>query len=113
MSLRIIIDKPSGGGDKGHLCIRCKHSDHITGPGGFEKYTCGAGHKVIQEITQCTNYLDKEVHYQAPKDILNLALFAVKYMNGYVWLTSDQEEDYNYADHEDREDMLRKWGKIS
>lgn len=114
MSLRIIVDKPSDGGVRGHLCNSCLSSSHITGPGGYEKWYCNTlSTYMTHEVNNCNMFRSKEEKYEAPKDILNIALTLTKHDDLIMWLNNNQVTQWsNVYESEERDLLLSKWGYV-
>lgn len=112
--LKIIVDKPSAGGDRGHLCESCK-SGYYTAGNGWESYRCAAFDKSIDRIvTTCSEYNSKKAGgnaYDAPIKLLNLAWSRVVYDGHSFFLDRDRFEVWqNVYDHDKRLSLIEKWG---
>ena len=111
--IKIIVDKPASGGDKGHLCKTCKLSTTASGP-GWEIYNCASFGKIQRQVTDCSRYVAIDggaSKYDAPAKIVNLALTMITYEDAVAWLTKERldvwEDTY---DDEKRIKLLERWG---
>lgn len=111
--LKIVVNKPSAGGERGHLCATCKYSDRVSGP-GWERNRCTSFGEITRQVTDCSCYKAQDecrTVQDAPNAILNAAKYFVEYNGEFFCLSYSQFDAFDGTyDDEKREKMMRKWG---
>lgn len=111
--IKILVDKPSAGSDRGHICTNCIASVRRSGP-GWEEYRCSRFQTIDRQVTDCSYYKSRETslsYSDAPGAMLNTSMYFMEYDGRFFFLRKSQFDVFRdvYSDS-DKCELLKKWG---